>query len=230
MRPLVSRAELARLAGVSKPAITKACKTFLADACDGDRVRLDHPTVVAWLKAKGRSVPNDGAPPEPVVSPKPEPPAPTPSKKGKESPPAPPTEGRLSAGLHDRKATADAVKSYMAIVRPLLKRFGTKRNFRDWLLSLKDMEIIREKMLANEETEGRLISRELVRTHVMGAIETANRRLLSDAVKTITRTVYSAAKSGVPVEETEKMVRETISSQLEPVKRAAIKQLRDGPE
>src|SRR5262245_49723484 len=59
MARLESRSELARIAGVSPAAITKACKGPLAAACDGRRVDLDHPAVRAYLAATGRSA---GAP------------------------------------------------------------------------------------------------------------------------------------------------------------------------
>jgi hypothetical protein len=48
---LVTRSELARLAGVSKTAITKACRSGgrLAPACVGVQLRADHDAVVAYL-------------------------------------------------------------------------------------------------------------------------------------------------------------------------------------
>jgi hypothetical protein len=48
---LVTRSELARLAGVSKTAITKACRSGyqLAPACVGRQLDADHPAVAAYL-------------------------------------------------------------------------------------------------------------------------------------------------------------------------------------
>lgn len=48
-RSLVTRAQLARLAGVSRPAVTQACRDRLAAACEGRCVDTKHPSVVAWL-------------------------------------------------------------------------------------------------------------------------------------------------------------------------------------
>ena len=113
-------------------------------------------------------------------------------------------------------------------LREIGRRFGTKTAFRDWLLALKQIEDIREKRLRNEQSEGSLIPREPVRAYVFGAIDAANRRLLSDAPKTIARRVYAFAKSGVPIEQAEETVREIIGSQLRSVKTQAAKVLRGG--
>src|SRR4051812_16804021 len=73
----VSRAELARLFGVSRPAVTKRCQGAWAAACEGDRVDLDHPLIQAAAKKKGIDI---GAPAR----------APTlPAKKAKAAPAAP---------------------------------------------------------------------------------------------------------------------------------------------
>lgn len=45
----VSRATLAKMAGVSRAAITKACRTQLAPACIGPRVDIDHPSTKEYL-------------------------------------------------------------------------------------------------------------------------------------------------------------------------------------
>lgn len=220
MARLVSKSEAARIAGVSAPAVTKACRRLLAPALVADRLDIDHPAFGAYLAARGRTTPEpDATPTDAPKTPTPESSPPMASAKRRRErepePTAPPP-----------KATGEELDAYASVLRPIIARFGTRRNFRDWLLSLKDIEVIREKTLANEETEGRLISRELVRTHVIGAIEAGNRRLLNDSPKTIARRLYAAAKSGVAVEEAEQTVREIIGSHLEPVKRAAAKQLR----
>jgi hypothetical protein len=97
---------------------------------------------------------------------------------------------------------------------------------KDWLFALKTIEEIRGKRLDNDENEGRLIPREKVRVHVFGAIEEANKRLLLDIPKNLARTLYAMAKSGNPVEEAEKTVREKISSVLRPVKDKSARALR----
>jgi hypothetical protein len=87
------------------------------------------------------------------------------------------------------------------------------------LLALKEIEVIREKRLGNEETEGELISRGLVRTHVFGRIEACNRRLLGDLPKTLVARVYALASTDTPPEVAEDVVRDLIGSQLDPMTR-----------
>lgn len=52
VKHLVSRAEFARLAGVSAAAVTKACNNSLRAAVSGKRVDLAHPDVQNYLDAK----------------------------------------------------------------------------------------------------------------------------------------------------------------------------------
>lgn len=220
----VSRAELARLAKVSKPAITKRCAKDLAPALVGDRVDLDHPLVRAFLLEHGVNLPPSDR-------------APTKSRKTASATPRVPTKGAPAGKKRDGKPTArspdpvtgelefgngdsEELEEIADIIRPLVERFGTKRAFRDWLLALKEIEAIREKRLNNEEAEGLLIYRELVRTHVFGRIEACHRRLLGDVPKTLTRRVYALAKNGTAIEEAEATVRELIGSQLDPMKTA----------
>jgi hypothetical protein len=155
---LVTRAELARRKGVTRGAVTHACKTRLAAARVGRRIDANHENVRQWL-----SEPDD---------------APT--------------------------------KSYAAL-----------------LLEKRAAEVQRL-TLQNRETEGRLISRELVKTHVFGAIDAANRRLLGNASKTIAHRVSALARAGAPVEEIERTVRDIIAQNLQFVKVTATRVLRQG--
>lgn len=208
----VSRAELAKLAGVSASAITKACKHQLRRACIGNRIDLDHEEVQRFLAAHGKSAPR--------------------------AEPTPPADGRTRRSKTrsgDRQRPAEAKPTEKIDVaalaelplRELLRRFGTETRFRDWLASLKQIEDIREKRLRNDESVGRLIEREYVRKHVVQHIEAGNRRLLSDLPKTIAARVYAAAGGKAPIEDAERIVRELISSQLTPVAAATARALRE---
>jgi hypothetical protein len=221
MSRLISRAELSRLAKVSGAAITKACKHQLGPACVGRRIDLDHAATVNYLAGKG------AAPTEPLDPPKNTTDRPTarrrkPGSAASHSPaPTAPIVSPLEGADFDIEAYADRT------LRELTEMFGTETKFKDWLDARKKIADIREKDLKNAETEGHLIDRELVKTHVFGAIDAALRKLLNDSPKTIARRLYSAANSGVPLEESERMVREIIGSQLKPVKVHAARALRD---
>lgn len=222
MPRLVTRAELARIAGVSAMAITKVCRTKLADACVGQRVDVDHPSVLAYLASKG------AAPPSVADSPPQPPPEPTklrlvstPSTTDDPAPRAPPPVPAPDERV-DIEQYADMT------LRQIADLFGTVTAFKDWLDARKKQVAIREKELRNWEVEGKLIPRDAVRTHVFGAIDGATRRLLQDAAKTIARRLYAMAKSGSTIEEAEQVVREIIGSQLRPVKDVAVRTLRGG--
>jgi hypothetical protein len=218
----ISRAELAKLAGVSKAAVTKQCAKGLAPAAVGDRVDLDHAACRAWLAARGVKIPKaDRAPTRPKKPASVPPPAPTKpadNRKSRSSKPTAPGPDDELPELEFGVGSPEDLEAIAETIRPLLERFGTERAFRDWLLALKEIETIREKRLSNEEAEGLLIYRELVRTHVYGRIEACHRRLLGDVPKTLTRRVYALAKNGTPIEEAEAVVRELVGSQLDPMK------------
>lgn len=112
------------------------------------------------------------------------------------------------------------------LLLPMVERFGTDTRFADWLSSLKDIELIREKRLKNGETEGGYISRELVRTFVMAALDAANKRLLGDAAKTIANKVFNTCQAKGTLEEAQRLTREEIGKHLKPLKAAVARQLR----
>jgi hypothetical protein len=228
MPRLVSRAEVARLKGVSKPAVTQACRGLLAPACVRDRIDLDHPAAASYLAApKGNGAKSDGAPTAPEKRARIGRPAPTRSAKPvrKQRPAPPARRPKRTPGVP--APTAEQLDAFGDLLRPIIEKFGTARAFADWLKAAKDLEVIRSRKLENEETEGRLIARDFVKTHVLGLVEACWRRLLQDAPKTIARRIYAAAKSERPVEEAERVVSEIIGSHLEQLKATAAKLVRN---
>jgi hypothetical protein len=247
MSRLISQVELAALAHVSRPAISKACKGKFAPAMVGGRVDRDHPVVTAWLEGKGvkteqPAAAHDAAPTKPAKTAKRKPPAPTAPAATPPAATAPaaddPTALRAPEGTTPeelaevvesdvRGISSEEIGKLLRVLRPIVNRHGTRRGFKDWLGALKDLEDIRKKRLDNEETEGRLISRELVKTHVFGAIEGANRRLLGDFPKTITRLLYASANAKESIEVAEEKVRSAVTQILKPVKATATRVVED---
>lgn len=234
-RRLISRAELSRLAGVSDVAISKACKGRLAAACQGKMVDADHAAVLEYLAGKGKKPLSPGSAPAELAPPgdsRRRRKAHEPKKratKTKRSDPAPTSdvldeddEGALASV--DLSETGEPSDDWT--LRRITDVYGTHTKFIRWLDARKKLADIKEKDLKNEETEGKLIERELVKTHVFAAIDSVFRRLLSDSPKKLARTIYAAAKSGRPVEEAEKLIRDDISSQLTPLKLRAAQVLR----
>ena len=244
MARTITKTELAKVAGVTKAAITKAAVKAFPDALIGPRVDFDHPQVQRYLLNRDRG--STSMPLGSVTATCP-PPAPGPSSKlsGGHSvgaaqsntaaslhrPPAKPSAPPGAAARDDdnREATPDDIAKYANLtLDQLTRRFGTSTAFKDWLEARQRISAIREKDLKNDERSGRLITRELVKTHVFSHIEAANRRLLQDAATTIARRLYAAAKGGTPVEEAEQTVRDILESHLRPLKATAARVLRGG--
>ena len=207
MAKLVSRADLARLGGVTKVAISKAAKARLAPACVGDRMDLEHPEVVAWLDKKRKQREATGTP-------------------------HPAEDLELEHGIEpadvpemDDPFPELASLSHMT-VRQVAERYGTKRAYRDWLDALKRIEDVHRAGLDNAKLEGRLIERDLVDMFVFGPYEAQCLRLLSDIPKTGVRRVYAMALAGEPIEVAERVLREMIEAQLKVAKNAASRALK----
>ncbi len=223
MPRLVSRADLARLAKVSRPALTKQCHKRLADACQGDRVDLDHPAVQAFLAAHGvEDKPTDRAPTKAQIRPLPAPADPTPkpgrSQKRSRKPTRAELEGEPIPPQPEGAGSPEDLDELMEALRPLVLRFGTARVFRDWLLSLKTTEDIDAKRLDTAIKRGAVYPRAFVHTHILGLINGFNLRLLGDTPKTLCREIYALAKTGRPLEEAERISRKLLGKQLESVK------------
>lgn len=198
-RRLISRTDLARMAGVSQTAITKQCKRTLAAALVGDRIDLDHPAVQAYLAAHGRS---DAAPPVTTKPTTRTARAPTTGAKraraGTAAPPPPTT-----SPVDERRQELDGLEVANARAR------------------------LRERELRNAEAEGRLIPKEPIRAHIFGAISTLYKRLLEDVPNTLASRLLSAGRSGATHEEGKAVVIEVLRGQLEAVKAVATETLRD---
>lgn len=186
---LVARSKLARMAGVSPAAITKACRKRLAPACHGRRLDLDHPVVREYLESKE---------------------LPTSAKAPFQDP-------------------ADIRVLLDCRLREIVDWFGTLEGFADYVDVRKKIAETHKTELYNQRQAGELIERELVRTHVFGALEAMNLRLLTDTPKTVSRRLYALALSHAPLEEAEGFVRRNISQQLRVVKTQAINALQRRP-
>jgi hypothetical protein len=239
---LFSRAEYARLRGVTAAMITKVAKKWAADAFVGNRINADHADPKAYLAAGGitetqisrsalgptgsskpkrqRSrVPTErrGRPPkkkaEPTASRPAEAPPPPPAHP--DPPPLPTAPGFEDLDEIERK------------IQPLVLEFGTSRRLADWLDCVKTIQEIRAKKLANEQTQGKLIERELVRKVVFSALDSLALKLLMDAPPTLARELYALAKSGSAIEDAEFKIEKYIEQIFNPVKEASVRMLTD---
>src|SRR6478735_5330552 len=190
-RILISKADLAKKAGKSRATIGKLCLGRLKPAVVNGKVDAGHPAVVQYLSERGV---------DPTV------PAPRKAQRRK-------TEGHADDG------TPEAMASLTQLTLAELERkFGGNEEFAVWLKELKLVEDIRAKRLENEETEGSLIRRDLVETHLLGLIEEQHQRLLHDLPKTLARTLHAHATAGIALEQSEREIRQTLGKTLDATK------------
>jgi hypothetical protein len=216
-------------------AISKQCAEGgkLVEACDGRRIDLERPAALEYLRGKGVAPPKVR---KSVLSRAPAPTAP-PSVEADEAlvPEVPPAARPGPMAPADARAYLLELTQGIKVrdlpsmtLQQVVERFGTFTQFTDLLDARKKIADIVEKDLKNDATTGRLIERELVKTHVFGAMEQQNKRLLQDAAPNITRTIYAAARSGKSVEEAENEAREILTRILSPAKESAARALRGG--
>lgn len=195
--------------------ITKAAAPGgpLADAVipGGRGLDADHPKLRAWLKKRQAGATTSTS--------KPDSEQPTPTKGRRDRAPAALPEEPIPDGWE--RLTLDQVAKMP--IKDLVQRFGHVDTLRSWLDAAKKAADTRAVDLKNDESKGLLISRDLVRTHVFGAMEASHVRLLGDAPKSITRRVYAMAKAAEPIEQAERVVRDMIGSHLKPAMAASRK-------
>lgn len=103
-------------------------------------------------------------------------------------------------------------------IRELIQRFGTDTAFCDWLKATKSIEDINEKRLKNAQTKGDLISRVLVREHIIDTFNSAHLRLMKDGSKSIAAGVVSKHAGGADLPEIEAFVSDIVGSFIKPIK------------
>ena len=204
---LLSKSDFATEAGVSRAAVTKAAKGLLLAATVAGEIDVDHPDAIAYLKKKQAAKTK------------------TPTKKKPKAKAA--TTVVATADTSHYSKDAPLVKVLDLTLRELVDQFGTGKQFKEWIDARKTIEEIRFRQLKTAKEEGILIPRALVKTHIFGAIEASNVRLLSDTPKTLSERIYALAKAGGSKKEAEKIIKEIIGSQLKNVKVTATRVLKN---
>lgn len=246
MEELVTRAELARRAGVTKAAVTKQAQNGLSIACKGNRIDVAHPKVRAYVEKQRADQTEAYAS---VVTYCLTAGVYTVAAIAKEFgcsqaksveyrdrmraegmvPEQPPHVRGYAARKAKRAAEApeefipnvpgaDITEFLELTLRELVDRFGTATSFLDWLNATKRIEDIAEKRLKNATTEGELVSRELVHRGIIEPIEAAHIKLLSDGAKTIAVRLVAMHEAGRTQDDLESFVRDQITSFIRPIK------------
>lgn len=133
--------------------------------------------------------------------------------------------GPLGDGLVD---TPQDIQMFADMtLRELVERFGTDVRFSDWLSATQKIEAINEKRLKNAETEGRLVSRALVKSAVIDRIDAVFVRMLTDGASTIASRCQAMAKAGSDLTELRAMVEDQLGAFIRPAKVKMSEALRD---
>ena len=103
-------------------------------------------------------------------------------------------------------------------LRDIYEQFGTAPRFRDWLSSMKDIVAIQEKQLKAEQVKGTLVSRDIVHRFIVDPIDSAHIKLLRDGSQTISVRAVALCEAGATPAEIKKLVEDTISSFIKPMK------------
>lgn len=230
---LISRAELARRADVSKAAITQRCAKDFVPAIVGKKLDLDHPVIQSFLTERGVQTPAPArAPTRSRKAARPAPPEPTGSRDEGLGEQFAPTAFRPDLPPDDpRRAfspgSPEDLEYLGSLLEPLVAYFGTDEGCKNWMIALREKENIRAKRLDNEETEGLSIPREFVVVHILSLLEETNKRLLGDMPKTLVRRLFSLANTGATHTDGEREAREAVSSHLDAVRQKISKSIRD---
>lgn len=199
----ITKAAFARSAGVSRAAVTKACRPGgpLADALlRGGRVDGDHRATKAYLSAHGAA---------PARTRK------TPGQRRTSIPPpsVPPAARARVAEPHQIRELLDLT------LRELTDRWGSVQGAVDWLTARQLVARIdlAEQRLRRER--GSLISRAFVQTHVFATLDAYHRQLLHDGAQAIAARLNDAVRANEPLERCVEITCEIISSQLATIDR-----------
>lgn len=102
-------------------------------------------------------------------------------------------------------------------IREVILKFGTDTRFVDYLKAIKSIEDIQEKRLKNEQTQGNLVSRDLIRVGIIEPLNTAHVKMMTDGAKAISVRAPAMAAAGAETVDIEKYISGVISSFIKPV-------------
>ena len=224
----VSKAEFARRAGVSRPAIARQTRpgASLADALvrigGRDMLNMSHSAAIEYLQKHGRKA--TGA--RPVTA--------NGASKRRRGRPRKEREYNLdmdidellTAELGDDAAAvfaklkhvdlpSDPTDFYSWDLRRVVGTFGTSQNFKLYLDAVKLIEAIDGQRVVNAAKKGDLVNREAINLALWGPLRNLFYRLLTDVSKTVARTLVNKVKAGEPLEKLELIVYDRIKQEID---------------
>lgn len=216
MARLTSKSNLARLAGVSRAAVTLAAQGALADAVVNGKIDTEHPIVVEWLArkvtlltTKDGKITNRGLT-QPI----------------KRQLTTATTVGSGGASLknNNNDLSFEVGELENLTIKQVVMRYGSVDGFKRFVESLKAIADYNFRDLKIKTQRGELIRRDLVESVLLPLVDVAYQRLVSDIPAAIVQQVISRLESGgsEAVLDCEKIIREAISKVLKSTKETII--------
>jgi hypothetical protein len=205
----ITMANLARRAGVNRSSITKLARGRLRPAVlPGGRIDATHAEVRRWARERGTD-------PRSLLDP---------ITRSTGQPDATPTARAEAAPV--RTTALDELPEVAGLldltIREATTRFGSAQGARDWVALRRHAAEVSRIEARTQREAGLLISRELVRQHVFGALQALSFRLLRDMVENLA----SRLVPGLSREQRALIIRAEVTSQLTRTKQAVIQGLR----
>lgn len=132
--------------------------------------------------------------------------------------PMPPGREFIASGVESIEIPEDIQNVADMSLREVIHLYGTNSRFIEWLKAIQAIEVIEEKRLKNAQTEGKLVSRELIATNVISPIDATIRMILTDGVKTIVQRLIAMHDAGEDQKALEELVGDQLSSFFRPMK------------
>lgn len=129
-----------------------------------------------------------------------------------------PEENNINDFDHNIEAPRDVKVFLDFTLREIISQFGNKYEFETWLKSTQIIATINEKNLKNAITEGKVISRDLVKSCFFDPLNATLLKLMSDGSKNLTATIISKHLSGFNSAQIEKITADIIGSFVKPMK------------
>lgn len=237
----ITKAELGRLAGVSRMGATKAANGPLSDAVSDGQVDLGHALVIEWLASKNVHPPfvvvhADKPAKKPVSKKKPVTKKKAPKGKKNErkvhkaKKNAPKAE-KIAPYLKKELPPPQTIGGYEIkdlehlTVREVVMMYGSVDGFKRFVESLKNIADYKNQELKIQQQRGEVISREKVSGTIFPLIDMAFTRLVSDVPTALSKQVIARVESGGEsmAIDVESIIREANSSAIKNVKASVLR-------
>jgi hypothetical protein len=237
----ITKADLGRLAGVSRMGATKAANGPLSDAVSDGFIDLSHALVIEWLASKNVNPPFVLPTVQKTVKKAALKKKPVTKKKAKKSKKNERKAPKREKSAPKSKKAAPKVKKELPepqtiggydikdlehlTVREVVMMYGSIDGFKRFVESLKNIADYKNQELKIQQQRGEVISKEKVAGTIFPLIDMAFTRLVSDVPTALSKQVIARVESGgeTMAIDVEKIIRDANSSAIKNVKASVLR-------